>query len=43
MLAYALTRNMTLTWDYQWSSIASNVPLTSTKRNYVNMGAVYKF
>jgi hypothetical protein len=43
LLTYAMSRSMTLTWEYQYSDIASNAPLVSAKRNLVTMGAVYKF
>jgi predicted porin len=43
LLTYALSRSMTLTWEYQYTDIASNAPLVSTKRNLVTMAAVYKF
>jgi hypothetical protein len=42
-LSYSLSRMTTLTWEYQYSSIVSNAPQTSTSRNYVTMGASYKF
>ena len=40
---YQMWRNMTLSWEYQYSSIVSNVPLSSSQRNFVSMGATYKF
>ncbi len=43
MLKYDILRNMTLTWEYQYTSILSNAPLTSSKRNLVMMSALYKF
>ncbi len=42
-LAYDIWRNMTLTLDYQYSSIISNEPLTSTNRNFITMSASYRF
>src|SRR4030088_663661 len=42
-LSYEIWRNMTLAWEYQYSTIISNVPLTSSKRNYFNMGVNYRF
>jgi hypothetical protein len=43
ILQYQLTRQLTLSWEYQYSSIVSNAPLTSSKRNFVGMNSVYKF
>ena len=43
VLQYQMWRNMTLNWEYQYSSIISNVPLNSSRRNFVSMGATYKF
>jgi hypothetical protein len=42
-LKYDIWRNMTLSWEYQFASIMSNVALTSTKRNLIVMSALYKF
>lgn len=42
-LKYQIWRNMTLSWEYQYSSIASNIPLTSAVRNLLTMGTSYKF
>jgi len=42
-LTYNIWRNMTLSWEYQYNQIKSNAPLTSTKRNYGIMSALYKF
>jgi hypothetical protein len=42
-LAYDIWRNMTLTLDYQYSSIVSNEPMTSTNRNFITISALYKF
>ena len=42
-LNYDIWRNMTLTLEYQYSSIVSNEPLTSANRNFVMMGATYRF
>ena len=42
-LSYDIWRNMTLAWEYQFASILSNAPFTSSKRNYINMSATYKF
>jgi len=35
--------NLTFTWEYQYSTIVSNVPLTNAARNLVTMNATYKF
>jgi hypothetical protein len=43
LLTHELFKNMTLTWDYQFTSIDSNAPLTSTWRHLVTVGATYKF
>ncbi|MBV9062899.1 MAG: outer membrane beta-barrel protein, partial [Alphaproteobacteria bacterium] len=42
-LSYAIWRNMSLVWDYQYSSTISNAPFQSFKRNLVTMSATYKF
>ncbi len=42
-LDYGIFNNMSLTWEYQFASIVSNVPFTSAKRNFFMMGALYKF
>jgi hypothetical protein len=43
LLSYQMLTNLTLTWDYQFSSIDSNAPQVGTWRHYVNVGATYKF
>jgi len=43
ILQYQMWRNMTLNWEYRYSSIVSNVPLNSSKSNFVAMSALYKF
>lgn len=43
VLRYELSRYWSITWEYQYSSIVSNIPLTSSTRNFISMGAVYKF
>ena len=35
--------NLTLTWEYQYSSIVSNVPLSTAIRNFITMNASYRF
>jgi putative beta-barrel porin BBP2 len=40
---YQMWRNMTLKWEYLYSSIVSNTPLNSSRQNFVSMGATYKF
>jgi Putative beta-barrel porin 2 len=42
-LRYDVWQNMSLTWEYRYRSILSNVPLTSATSNYGTMGATYKF
>jgi hypothetical protein len=34
---------MTLNWEYRYASIIANVPLSSSKSNFVAMSAAYKF
>ena len=43
VLRYAMTRELTLEWEYQYSSVVSNVPLMSSKRNFALMRATHKF
>lgn len=43
ILQYQMSRNMTLNWEYRYASILSNVPLNSSKSNFVAMSATYKF
>ena len=43
ILQCQIWRNMTINWEYRYSSIVSNVPLTSSKSNVVAMSALYKF
>lgn len=42
-VSYEMWRNMTLTWEYQYSSVTSNAPLISAYRHLVSMSAMYKF
>ncbi len=42
-LQYNVRRNLKLTWDYQYSNISSNAPLTSAVRNLLTMSATYNF
>lgn len=42
-LSYAIRRDLTLTWQYQYASIVSNEALTNATRNFVSMSASYKF
>jgi hypothetical protein len=42
-LSYNMWRNMALSWQYQFTSYLSNVPLTSTKQNSATMSANYNF
>jgi hypothetical protein len=43
ILQYQIWKNMTLNWEYRYSSIISNVPLNSSKSNFVAMSATYKY
>ncbi len=42
-LRYDIWRNMSLTWEYRYSSILSNAPLTTATSNFGVMGATYRF
>jgi len=42
-LRYDLWRDLTLSLEYQYSSIVSNIAFTNANRNLVTMGALYKF
>jgi hypothetical protein len=42
-LRYDIWRNMSLTWEYRYTSLLSNLPLVSATSNYAMMGATYKF
>ena len=42
-IRHNLSSHLTLTFDYQYSTIVSNIPLTSFKRDYTAVGAIYKF
>jgi hypothetical protein len=43
VLRYDIKRNLSLFWEYQFSSIVSNVPGSSASRNLVSMRASYRF
>ena len=43
VLSYKMTRKLTLSWEYQYSAIDSNIPLTSSERHYFETSATYKF
>jgi hypothetical protein len=43
VLTYQMMRNLSLSWEYQYTSIVSNVPLLSSERNYFIGSATYKF
>jgi hypothetical protein len=43
ILRYDVWRDMSLTWEYRYRSIISNVPLISATSNYGMMGATYRF
>jgi len=42
-LKYDIWQNMSLTWEYRYRSIFSNVPFATATSNYGMMGAIYKF
>lgn len=42
-LRYDIWRNMSLTWEYRYTSVLSNAPLVSATSNYGMMGATYRF
>ncbi|WP_082077576.1 outer membrane beta-barrel protein [Bradyrhizobium sp. LTSPM299] len=42
-LRYDIWRNLSITWEYRFTSLLSNAPLTSLTSNYGVMGATYKF
>ena len=43
ILNYKLRRDILLSLEYQYSQITANVPLASSTRNYLSVGATYKF
>jgi Putative beta-barrel porin 2 len=43
VLKYQMSRNLTLSWEYQYAAIASTAPLSSSRRNYFMADAAYKF
>jgi hypothetical protein len=42
-LSYDIWRNTKLTWQYQFTSVLSNAPLTSTKQDLITISADHKF
>jgi hypothetical protein len=42
-LRYDIWRNLSLTWDYRYSAVRSNVPFSSPSSNFVMTGATYRF
>jgi Putative beta-barrel porin 2 len=42
-LRYDIRRNVSLTWEYRYTSILSNAPLVSATNNYGIMSVLYKF
>ncbi len=42
-LQYQMSRNVLLQWEYQYADILSNIPLNSSRQNFVSMSATYKF
>lgn len=43
VLRYEMMRNLTLAWEYQYTSLVSNVPGFSSQRNFFITSATYKF
>jgi len=43
VLRYEMSRNWTFSWEYQYTAIISNLPLSSSTRNYVYTAATYRF
>jgi hypothetical protein len=42
-LSYSMLQNLSLLWEYQYSTVVSNAPATNAARNLVTMSASYKF
>jgi hypothetical protein len=42
-LSYSMRQNLSISWEYQFSSIVSNAPNTNANRHLVTMSAAYKF
>jgi hypothetical protein len=42
-LRYDILRDLTLNWEYRYTSIVSNVPSTTAASNFITMSAQYKF
>jgi hypothetical protein len=42
-LRYDIWRNMSITWEYRYSTLVSNQPLTSYTSNYGIVSAIYRF
>jgi hypothetical protein len=42
-LRYDIWRNMSIVWEYRYSTVISNAPLTSFSSNYGTVGATYRF
>jgi hypothetical protein len=42
-LRYDIWRNMTITWEYRYTSVLSNAPLVSATSNFGTIGMTYKF
>jgi hypothetical protein len=42
-LRYDIWRNMSLTWEYRYTTILSNAPLVSATSNFGIMSAIYRF
>ncbi len=42
-LRYQMWEHMYLSWEYQYSEIVSNMPLSSSHRNFVGISAIYNY
>jgi len=42
-VSYEIWRNMTLSWEYSWAEVLSNIPGSSFSRSYLMMSANYRF
>jgi hypothetical protein len=42
-LSYQMWRNLTLVWEYQYSSIITNAPMSDASRDLITMSATYRF
>lgn len=42
-LSYNIWRNMTLSWEYEYTNVTSNAPGNNATRNFIEMSALYHF